>query len=144
MGTARHSRTKQPTATANAPPAGRLSESAVLRAFEDVDVAISGLIAASLVDLPSGTTLLSRCPHAGFDVVVAGALSSAVLRHKLRIIRAFSPAAGLDDMLIRIGTQLHLIRMIAPTLFLYLVADGTTTHFAALRSAVSECAGDLP
>ncbi len=98
-------------------------------------------MAVSLVDLASGSTLAASCHHPGYDVIVSGALSSAVLRHKLRLVRAFSPKVSLDDMLITVGTQLHMIRMVALDRLLYVVADGTVTHFAAMRAVVSEQVG---
>jgi|WetSurMetagenome_2_1015567.scaffolds.fasta_scaffold100777_2 hypothetical protein len=121
--------------------ADQLAEAEQHRVFASAVAEANGLIAASVVELTSGATLQSQCLRPGFDVVVAGALSSAVLRHRLRVVRAFSPQARLDDMLVVIGAQLHLIRMWSPTSFLYLVADAAMTHFAALRSVASKYTG---
>jgi hypothetical protein len=122
-------------------PAGRPAEAGLSSTLDRVAADAPGLIAASFVDLASGTTLVSRCQRSGFDISVAGALASAIVRHRLRVIRAFNREAGIDDMLVRIDGQLHLVRLLTPTLVLYVIGDAATTHFAALREIAARHAG---
>ncbi len=121
--------------------AGHPAAASLASTLDRVVAEAPGLIAASFVDLASGTTLVSRCQRSGFDISVAGALASAILRHRLRVIRAFNREAGLDDMLVRIDAQLHLVKLLTPTLVLYVIGDAAVTHFAALREAASRHVG---
>jgi hypothetical protein len=108
-----------------------------------IDANSNGLIAASLVELASGRTLAAaRCPP-DCDIVAAGAAHGAVLRHKLRLVRALCPGAHVDDVLLLSTNQIHMLRLLSPGLFVYVIVDATLTHLAAVRAAVTRYMGDL-
>jgi hypothetical protein len=59
------------------------------------------------------------------DLDAASALNTQVVRAKLQAIDAVGLDDSIDDILITLGKQLHLIRPLAktPTVFLYLALD---------------------
>ena len=112
------------------------SEKQIQDVFERVANDIPGFIAASLVDLESGMTLGARTSRGDFDLTAASAYNSEMVKQKLKIMKALNLRTGLEDMLITLGDQIHLIKLVSPTSFVYLAADRGSTNLAIVRNAV--------
>jgi predicted regulator of Ras-like GTPase activity (Roadblock/LC7/MglB family) len=97
----------------------------------------NGFIGASVVDLESGMPLTSSSVRPDFDLDVASAYNSEIVKNKMRTIEALGLDATLEDMLLTLDTQLHLLKMITDDTFIYLAADRQATNLALLRSAVN-------
>ncbi|HEY0255394.1 MAG TPA: hypothetical protein VGC41_27885 [Kofleriaceae bacterium] len=111
--------------------------------FEKVANDIPGFIAASLVDLESGMTLGARSTRPDFDLTAASAYNSEMVKQKLKIMRALNLRTTLEDMLLTLGDQIHLIRLITPSSFVYLAADRASSNLAIVRNAVGKHAHQL-
>jgi len=103
----------------------------------DIAADINGFIGASVVDLESGMPLASSSVRPDFDLDVASAYNSEIVKNKKRTIDALGIDAVLEDMLLTLDTQLHLLKMVTGTMFIYLAADRQATNLALLRSAVN-------
>lgn len=100
---------------------------------------MSGFIAASVVDLESGMTLAARSARPEFDLAVASAYNSELVKQKLKIVKALGLKTSLEDMLLTLGDQLHLIKIFpGGHTFLYLAADRASTNLAIVRNAVNK------
>src|SRR5262249_9474356 len=88
------------------------SEKQIQETFERVANDIPGFIAASLVDLDSGMTLGARSVRNDFDLTAASAYNSEMVKQKLKIMKALNLRTTLDDMLITLGDQIHLIKLV--------------------------------
>lgn len=100
---------------------------------------MSGFIAASVVDLESGMTLAARSARSDFDLAVASAYNSELVKQKLKIVKALGLKTTLEDMLLTLGDQLHLIKLFpGGSTFLYLAADRGSTNLAIVRNAVNK------
>jgi hypothetical protein len=119
------------------------SEKQIQDAFERVANDIPGFIAASLVDLESGMTLGARTSRADFDLTAASAYNSEMVKQKLKIMKALNLRTTFEDMLITLGDQIHLIKLVTPTSFVYLAADRAATNLAIVRNAVNKHAPQL-
>lgn len=119
------------------------SEKQIQETFERVANDVPGFIAASLVDLESGMTLGARSSRGDFDLTAASAYNSEMVKQKHKIMRALNLKTTLEDMLITLGDQIHLIKLVTPTSFVYLVADRAATNLAIVRNAVNKHAGTL-
>jgi hypothetical protein len=119
------------------------SEKQILDAFEKVAADIPGFIAASLVDLESGMTLGARSVRPDFDLTAASAYNSEMVKQKLKIMKALNLRTTLDDMLLTLGDQIHLIKMVTPSSFVYLAADRVSSNLAIVRNAVAKHAAAL-
>ena len=73
-------------------------------------MSIEGAIGVALVDFTSGMTLATAGGAAELDLTVAAAGNTDVLRAKLRTIEMLKLPDGIEDMLITLDTQYHLIR----------------------------------
>jgi hypothetical protein len=119
------------------------SEKQIQEAFERVANDVPGFIAASLVDLESGMTLGARTSRADFDLTAASAYNSEMVKQKQKIMKALNLRTTLEDMLITLGDQIHLIKLVTPTSFVYLAADRASTNLAIVRNAVNKHTGAL-
>ena len=103
-----------------------------------------GVIATAAVDMESGMTLAAKSNRADFDLSVASAYNSELVKQKLKIIRALNLKSTLEDMLLTLGDQFHLIKVLpGGSSFMYLAADRSSTNLAILRIAVSKHCSDL-
>ncbi|MCL6423385.1 hypothetical protein Bequi_08295 [Brachybacterium sp. JHP9] len=98
---------------------------------------VNGFIGASIVDVESGMPLASASRRPDFDLEVASAYNSEMVKAKQKTIAALGLNANLEDMLLTLDSQLHLIKMLSPTLFMYLAADRQSTNLALLRASVN-------
>jgi hypothetical protein len=114
------------------------AEKQIVESFDKIASEIPGFIAASLVDLDSGMTLGTKTLRGDFDLAAASAYNSEMVKQKQKIMRALSLKTNLEDMLITLGDQIHLIKMVSPTTFIYLAADRAASNLAIIRVAVNK------
>ncbi len=106
--------------------------------FNKVDSEIAGLIAVSVVDLDSGMTLAVRTNRQDFDLSTASAFNSEMVKMKLKTIKALGLTSTLEDMLLTLSDQIHLIRLISPAAFVYIAVDRAKTNLAIVRTVVAK------
>ncbi|MET0793185.1 MAG: hypothetical protein ABW061_16815 [Polyangiaceae bacterium] len=114
------------------------SEKQITESFEKIATEIPGFIAASLVDVDSGMTLGMKSSRADFDLTAASAYNSEMVKQKQKIMRALNLNTTLEDMLMTLGDQIHLIKLVNPTTFIYLAADRASANIAIVRVAVNK------
>lgn len=117
------------------------SEKQIQDTFDRVAQDIPGFIAASLVDLESGMTLGARSLRSDFDLTAASAYNSEMVKQKLKIMKALKLDTTLEDMILTLGDQIHLIKLVSPTSFIYLAADRSQANLAIVRNAVTKHSG---
>ena len=106
--------------------------------LEKIHKDASGFIAASLVDLESGMTLAVRTVRSDFDLTAASAYNSELVKQKLKIMGSLNLSGGIDDMIISLTEQIHLIKLVGPSTFLYLAVDKSQSNLAIVRNAVNK------
>ncbi|HVY30827.1 MAG TPA: hypothetical protein VHB79_29915 [Polyangiaceae bacterium] len=111
--------------------------------LEKISVDANGFIAASLVDLDSGMTLAIKSARSDFDLTAASAYNSELVKQKLKIMRTLGLSGAIEDMLITLTDQIHLIKLVGTNTFLYLAVDKKQSNIALVRSAVNKHAGGL-
>ncbi|HEY0232834.1 MAG TPA: hypothetical protein VGC55_16430 [Dokdonella sp.] len=94
---------------------------------------IDGALCAALVDANSGM-LLGKA-GSGVDLELAAAGNTEVVRAKLKTMKTLGLNDNIEDILITLGRQYHIIRPIAAKtgLFIYLVLDKARSNLALAR-----------
>jgi predicted regulator of Ras-like GTPase activity (Roadblock/LC7/MglB family) len=114
------------------------SEKQLSDVLEKIQGDASGFIAASLVDLDSGMTLAVKSLRSDFDLTAASAYNSELVKQKLKIMRTLGLTGSIEDMLISLSDQIHLVKLVGPNTFLYLAVDKKQSNIAIVRSAVNK------
>jgi hypothetical protein len=98
---------------------------------------IDGALGVALVDYTSGMALGTAGGDRDFDMSVAAAGNTDVVRAKLRTIELLNLQDKIEDMLITLDNQYHLIRPITNRsgagLFLYLALAKSRANLALAR-----------
>lgn len=98
---------------------------------------IKGAFAVAIVDYDSGMTLGSRGGSAEFDLDVAAPGNSEVVRAKFDVMQKLGLRETIEDILITLDTQYHLIRPIygnpEDKMFFYLVLNRQQANLAMAR-----------
>lgn len=98
---------------------------------------IAGFIGACLVDSETGL-MMASIGGGALDLETAGAVNTEVVKAKLAAIKMLNLDDHIDDMLITLGKQYHLIRPMekAPTIFLYVALDRKVANLGMARVQV--------
>ncbi len=106
-------------------------------------VAVDGAMCSALVDSSSGMLLGEA--GSGLDLNVAAAGNTEVVRAKLATIKGLGLNDTIDDILITLSSQYHIIRPLAktPEVFIYLVLDSKKSNLALARIKVKEADAQL-
>ncbi len=104
----------------------------------DAMMKIEGALAAAVVDSKSGMTLGTI--GGGINLEVAAAGNSEVLRSKEKVMANLGLRDKIEDILITMGAQYHIIRPLATasSLFAYLVLKRDQSNLALARHKLSE------
>ncbi|GFH34177.1 MULTISPECIES: hypothetical protein [Streptomyces] len=108
---------------------------------------IEGALGVALVDYTSGMALGTLGGGKDLDLAVAAAGNTDVIRAKTRTMEHLGLTDDIDDILITLGTQYHLIRLLKGRggngLFLYLVLDKGNANLAMARHQLKRIEADL-
>ena len=102
-----------------------------------------GAMCAAVVDSTSGMILGSA--GSGVDLEVAAAGNTEVVRAKVKTMRALGLNDVIDDILITLGKQYHIIRPSARKegVFIYFVLDKGKTNLAMARRKTQDVDKEL-
>jgi hypothetical protein len=109
---------------------------------------IDGALGASLVDWESGMSLGAVGGGQYLDLDVAAAGNIEVIRAKMRTMESLHLDDQIEDILITLTKQYHLIRLLNDSrteqgLFLYLVLDRGKANLAVARHSLNRIEGDI-
>jgi len=119
------------------------SEKEAIEAFEKIRADVPGFVAASLVDLDSGMTLAVMSARPDFDLAAASAFNSEIVKQKVKTIKALELNSTLEDILLTLTDQLHIIKMVSPSTFIYLAAERASSNLAIMRSSLGKHTASL-
>jgi hypothetical protein len=109
---------------------------------------IEGASGVALVDWDSGMPLGTLGGGKYLDLDLAAAGNTEVVRAKMRTLESLHLNDSVEDILITLSKQYHLIRLLgnaegSHNLFLYLVLDRSRANLALARHHLKRIEGDL-
>lgn len=108
---------------------------------------LEGAIGAALVDYGSGMTLGEISASKELDLTVAAAGNTEVVRAKMRTMELLKMNDAIEDILISLGRQYHLIRPLTSRsgsgLFIYLALDRSRANLALARHQLRTLADNV-
>ncbi|MFE7778030.1 hypothetical protein ACFU5O_29855 [Streptomyces sp. NPDC057445] len=116
-------------------------------ALKEAMASIEGVVGVALVDYTSGMALGTLGGGKHLDLTVAAAGNTDVVRAKLRAMEMLGLQDEIEDILISLGTQYHLIRLLKARggngLFLYLALDVKRANLAMARHQLRKIEAEL-
>jgi len=109
-------------------------------------MAIEGALGVALVDYESGMTLGMSGGGRELDLEVAAAGNTEVVRAKVRTLEALNIKDSIEDILITLDRQYHLIRLLSrggSQLFFYLALDRGRANLALARHSLRRIERDV-
>ncbi|MFD9378518.1 hypothetical protein ACFWBH_23730 [Streptomyces sp. NPDC059999] len=105
--------------------------------LKETMTSIEGALGVALVDYTSGMALGTLGGGKDLDLLVAAAGNTDVIRAKNRTMEMLGLQDDIEDLLITLGSQYHLIRLLkgrgTTGLFLYVVLDKRNSNLAMAR-----------
>ncbi|MCX5202993.1 hypothetical protein OG897_16240 [Streptomyces sp. NBC_00237] len=115
--------------------------------LKEAMTSIEGSVGAALVDYTSGMALGTLGGSKDLDLTVAAAGNTDVIRAKLRAMEMLGLKDEIEDVLITLSGQYHLIRLLrgrgSNGLFLYLVLDKGRANLAMARHQLKRIEAEL-
>ncbi|MFI1650792.1 hypothetical protein OG373_35295 [Streptomyces avidinii] len=116
-------------------------------ALKEATTTIEGAIGAALVDYGSGMALGTIGGGKDLDLAVAAAGNTDVVRAKVRTMEMLGIKDEIEDILITLGGQYHLIRLMkgrgSSGFFLYLALDKGRANLAMARHQLKKIEAEL-
>ncbi|RZJ51024.1 MAG: hypothetical protein EOO19_01755 [Chryseobacterium sp.] len=110
----------------------------------DLKENVSGFIAVSVTELETGMSYSSLSVNPDFDPELASAYNLEVVKAKLNAIKALGLNQQINDILITLTDQLHIIDVSEDgRYFIYLAVDAKKANLGLTRATLSKFKKDI-
>jgi hypothetical protein len=105
-------------------------------------MSLQGAVSGALIDLEDGDCIASAGNESALSLSLVGTVNARILRAKLRLLQDLEHEGTIEDMIITLSGQYHLIRLIQkhkqlPCSFFYLVLDRSRGNLTMARRALA-------
>ena len=98
---------------------------------------LPNLLAVAVVETETGMALAAHSNIADFDIDTAAAYNTEVVKQKLKAIAALKLNQTIQDILLTLTDQLHLLKLSADgSRFIYLAVNARDTNLAVARQVL--------
>ncbi|MBB4801148.1 hypothetical protein HNP37_001187 [Flavobacterium nitrogenifigens] len=105
---------------------------------------VNGFIAVSVTEVETGMSYCSLTVKPDFDPELASAYNLEVVKAKLNAIRALGLNQNINDILITLTDQIHIIDLSEDgRYFIYLAVDSTKANLGLTRATLSKYKKDI-
>jgi predicted regulator of Ras-like GTPase activity (Roadblock/LC7/MglB family) len=113
----------------------------ITQVLESLRNNVAGTLGVALVDYESGMCLGTLGNGLNMDVAAAG--NAEVMKAKARVMRDLGIQGGIEDILITLESQYHIIRPVGTRLFFYLAIDRKQGNLALARHKLGAAAAEV-
>ncbi len=112
--------------------------------LNDMKNNISGFIAVAVTEIETGLSYGSLSADSTFDPEIASAYNLEVVKAKFKAISALGLNSEIDDILITLSNQIHIIDVSPNRKFMiYLAADSSKANLGMTRAVIKKYKGEL-
>ncbi len=105
---------------------------------------LAGFIGVSVTEVKTGMSFASLSVNPNFDPELASAYNLEVVKAKLSAIKALGLTSKLDDILITLSDQLHIIDLSENgDYFVYLAVDSSKVNLGMARATLKKYSKDI-
>ncbi|WP_428223628.1 hypothetical protein [Flavobacterium sp.] len=106
---------------------------------EDLRKNVPGFIAVAVAEIKSGISYFTESAVPGFDPELASAFNLEVVKAKLNAINALGLKESIDDIMINLKTQIHIIDISDNNeYFIYLAVDSTKANLGMTKALLNK------
>jgi hypothetical protein len=106
---------------------------------EELKKNVPGYIAVAVTEIKSGISYYSNSAVADFDPELASAFNLEVVKAKLNAINALSLNETIDDIMITLSSQIHIIDVADNNeYFIYLAVDSTKANLGMTKALLNK------
>lgn len=111
---------------------------------DEVKKNIPGYIAVAVTEIKSGISYFSDSAVASFDPELASAFNLEVVKAKLNAIKALGLNQKINDILITLTDQIHILDLSEDgKYFIYLAVDSTKANLGLTRATLAKFKKDI-
>lgn len=111
---------------------------------EDLKANVPGFIAVSVTEIDTGVSLVSHSESADFDPEIASTFNLEVAKAKMAAIEALGLTSKIQDILITLDSQIHIIDMAENgEYFIYLAVDSKKANLGMTRALLKKYKKDI-
>lgn len=106
---------------------------------EDVKKNVPGYIALAVTEIKSGISYYSDSAQSGFDPEIAASFNLEVVKAKLNAISALGIKDTIDNIMITLSSQIHIIDISSnKEYFIYLAVDSTKANLGMTKALLNK------
>ncbi|MBD0823286.1 hypothetical protein [Aestuariibaculum marinum] len=110
----------------------------------DLKSNLSGFVAVAVTEVKTGMSYVSNTLDPSFDPELASAYNLEVVKAKLNAIRALKLNEKIDDILITLNSQIHIINLAENgEYFVYLAVDSNKANLGMARATLRKYTADI-
>lgn len=112
--------------------------------MDDLKTNVAGFIAVSVTEIKTGMSYCSTTVDPSFDPELASAYNLEVVKAKQSAIKILGLDQQIDDILITLSTQIHIIDISSNgEYFVYLAVDSTKANLGMTRAMLKKYSKDI-
>ena len=112
--------------------------------MDDLKTNVSGFIAVSVTEIKTGMSYCSLSVDPSFDPELASAYNLEVIKAKFLAIKALGLNQKIDDVLITLSSQIHIIDVSDNgEYFVYLAVDSSKANLGMTRAILKKYSKDI-
>lgn len=112
--------------------------------MDDLKTNVSGFIAVAVTEIKTGMSYCSLSVDPSFDPELASAYNLEVIKAKFAAVKALGLTQKIDDVLITLSTQIHIIDVSDNgEYFVYLAVDSSKANLGMTRAILKKYSKDI-